>query len=82
MKKPSFLLIFLLSSITALAQSVKYETFIYSSDDLADEIQSLCEERNSTRSRSEERRVGKECRSRWSPYQLCGRFIQCQQRIG
>lgn len=50
MKKPSFLLIFLLSSITALAQSVKYETFIYSSDDLADEIQSLCEERNSTRS--------------------------------
>lgn len=34
MKKPSFLLIFLLSSITALAQSVKYETFIYSSDDL------------------------------------------------
>lgn len=48
MKKPSFLLIFLLSSITALAQSVKYETFIYSSDDLADEIQSLCEERNST----------------------------------
>ena len=44
MKKPSFLLIFLLSSITALAQSVKYETFIYSSDDLADEIQSLCEE--------------------------------------
>lgn len=40
----------MLSSITALAQSVKYETFIYSSDDLADEIQSLCEERNSTRS--------------------------------
>lgn len=33
-----------------MAQSVKYETFIYSSDDLADEIQSLCEERNSTRS--------------------------------
>src|SRR5436853_4976411 len=24
--------------------------------------------RRSTRSRSEERRVGKECRSRWSPY--------------
>ncbi|RGM54876.1 hypothetical protein DXC07_12055 [Bacteroides uniformis] len=32
------------------AQSVEYQTFIYTSDDLADEIQNLCEERNSTRS--------------------------------
>src|SRR5258708_31035634 len=28
----------------------------------------LATERNNTTSRSEERRVGKECRSRWSPY--------------
>src|SRR2546422_7663706 len=28
----------------------------------------LCEEGNATLPRSEERRVGKECRSRWSPY--------------
>ena len=29
---------------------------------------SLLPERRDIRSRSEERRVGKECRSRWSPY--------------
>ena len=28
----------------------------------------LAEKMNVSRSRSEERRVGKECRSRWSPY--------------
>ena len=50
MKKTLSLLIFLLSSIVILAQSVEYQTFIYTSDDLADEIQNLCEERNSTRS--------------------------------
>ena len=27
-----------------------------------------CDESNETLTRSEERRVGKECRSRWSPY--------------
>lgn len=50
MKKTLSLLVFLLSSIVILAQSVEYQTFIYTSDDLADEIQNLCEERNSTRS--------------------------------
>src|SRR5579883_790186 len=32
------------------------------------EIESLRTKRNALMSRSEERRVGKECRSRWSPY--------------
>ena len=33
-------------------------------------VREICSALNikSTRSRSEERRVGKECRSRWSPY--------------
>ena len=34
--------------------------------DLSQEMLDLAEKRS--RSRSEERRVGKECRSRWSPY--------------
>ena len=42
MKKTLSLLVFLLSSIVILAQSVEYQTFIYTSDDLADEIQNLC----------------------------------------
>lgn len=50
MKKTLSLLVFLLSSMVISAQSVEYQTFIYTSDDLADEIQNLCEERNSTRS--------------------------------
>ena len=36
--------------------------------DLFDEINAFLKERNMTKVRSEERRVGKECRSRWSPY--------------
>ena len=31
-------------------------------------IRQLVEERHRQKMRSEERRVGKECRSRWSPY--------------
>ena len=31
-------------------------------------IKQLVEEKTTPRNRSEERRVGKECRSRWSPY--------------
>ena len=33
-------------------------------------VEAMCqlEAENADRSRSEERRVGKECRSRWSPY--------------
>ena len=50
MKKTLSILVFLFSSIVILAQSVEYQTFIYTNDDLANEIQSLCEERNSTRS--------------------------------
>ena len=38
-------------------------------NDLVNEIQNYLEKSNSEiRERSEERRVGKECRSRWSPY--------------
>ena len=50
MKKTLSILVFLFSSIVILAQSVEYQTFIYTNDDLTNEIQSLCEERNSTRS--------------------------------
>ena len=32
------------------------------------ELDTIDEHRNATAVRSEERRVGKECRSRWSPY--------------
>lgn len=42
MKKTLSLLVFLLSSIVILAQSVEYQTFIYTSDDLADEILYIC----------------------------------------
>ena len=31
-------------------------------------VQQLANNRQGTQKRSEERRVGKECRSRWSPY--------------
>lgn len=43
MKKTLSILVFLFSSIVILAQSVEYQTFIYTNDDLANEIQSLCE---------------------------------------
>ena len=41
MKKTLSILVFLFSSIVILAQSVEYQTFIYTNDDLANEIQSL-----------------------------------------
>ena len=31
-------------------------------------IRNACQDKDTIRFRSEERRVGKECRSRWSPY--------------
>ena len=37
-------------------------------DVLADELMTACQAIDIRRRRSEERRVGKECRSRWSPY--------------
>ena len=42
MKKTLSILVFLFSSIVILAQSVEYQTFIYTNDDLANEIQSFC----------------------------------------
>lgn len=45
MKTILFLSIFLLSSISGFAQTVEYQTFIYTSDDLAEEIAKQSEER-------------------------------------
>src|SRR6266496_6730118 len=53
------------SSLARYRSEFKFSTWIYkiAHNSAVDHLR-----RNSTRERSEERRVGKECRSRWSPY--------------
>ena len=46
-------------------QLVKIGTF---TNQLPDDVNMLLRDSFTYRTRSEERRVGKECRSRWSPY--------------
>ena len=47
-------------------QPSKYEKFALNPEKYSQKLVQLCKQNNITR--SEERRVGKECRSRWSPY--------------
>lgn len=49
MKTILFISIFLLISMTGFAQSVEYQTFIYTSDDLAEEIAKQSEKRDASR---------------------------------
>ena len=44
------------------------EAYVTQPQDVTDAVQTLREEARKAGQRSEERRVGKECRSRWSPY--------------
>src|SRR2546422_6842354 len=57
-----------LSSPTGLATVGSTVLAHATTDPVVAEALSLIGERELTWSRSEERRVGKECRSRWSPY--------------
>ena len=50
---------------TALEMAASQQSLLQMTNDHKEAIQALIERR---KQRSEERRVGKECRSRWSPY--------------
>src|SRR5258705_13042762 len=62
-----------LSAINPQGPDLDYSKFLHSSQRHTSLACTACHERNGDNSalprfRSEERRVGKECRSRWSPY--------------
>ena len=61
MRKIKLLAIFLISAVIGLANMSK--SSVSSSDIIKDS-----NSQHAMQLRSEERRVGKECRSRWSPY--------------
>ena len=44
------------------------EAYLFETNSLLEQLDSLVLAAEEKDSRSEERRVGKECRSRWSPY--------------
>ena len=48
--------------------AMKYHPDVSEEESAADKFKEISEAYAVLRSRSEERRVGKECRSRWSPY--------------
>ena len=54
--------------LNALAKGLRAVTLGSASAKVEDRYLNLFKDANMTDDRSEERRVGKECRSRWSPY--------------
>ena len=67
--KALFLFILLACSLNITAQRIKgSDTVLPVSQETAEIFMKDDPDRRVTVTRSEERRVGKECRSRWSPY--------------
>ena len=54
--------------VIAALEAIMHQNTAYYQSDFAYDIKMLREATRSNQPRSEERRVGKECRSRWSPY--------------